>query len=100
MSIPFWGLLLQTVFILSITIFSFIRSFVFDNYTVYILAFFDLFIGLASALCGLYGLISETRQLLSLIILLFGLLICFFFIVAYLLPEAGMPPAIPWLYPE
>jgi len=28
----------------------------------------------------------------------FGVLICLFFVFIYLLPEAGTPPAIPWLY--
>ncbi|MCR6107858.1 hypothetical protein HXA34_16340 [Salipaludibacillus agaradhaerens] len=97
MSFIIIGLGLQIIFILLITLFNFLRVFVIDNYSVYPIALFELFIGVVSLFCGLYSLIKFKRPLLSVFVILFGLFICFFFIFIYLLPEAGTPPVIPWL---
>ncbi|PGT15369.1 hypothetical protein COC96_19795 [Bacillus cereus] len=98
MNIPFLGLILQIIFFLSMTLFSFVRVYFLDNFSVYPVALVDLFIGLTSFICGLYGVIKKIKPFLSLFVIISGLFICFFFIFVYLLPEAGTPPAIPWLY--
>ena len=100
MSVLYIGLMLQVIFILLITILNFARVFIIEIYSVYPVAIFELFLGIASFLCGLYGLIRLIKPKLSIFITLCGLLICFFFVFVYLLPEAGIPPEIPWLYPE
>lgn len=98
MSIPYWGLVFQITFILSITIFNFLRVYIMEHYSVYPVALTELFIGVISTLFGVYGILKKINPLLSLFIICFGLLICFFFIFVYLLPEAATPPPIPWLY--
>jgi hypothetical protein len=97
MEIPFWGLALQIIFVLSITIFNCVRVIIIEHYSVYPVALFEVFIGVTSTLCGMYGIIKKMKPFLSLFIIFFGLLICFFFVFVYLLPEAGTPPPIPWL---
>lgn len=94
------GLGLQILYLLILTVFNFVRVFIIENYSVYPMALFELTIGVVSFFCGLYSFIKVNRGLLSLFVTLFGLFICFFFIFIYLLPEAGIPPAIPWLYPD
>ncbi|MCR8847917.1 hypothetical protein NQ095_05820 [Rossellomorea sp. SC111] len=98
--IPYWGVVLQIIFILSITVFNYIRIIVMHQYSVYPVAFFELSIGLLSVLIGIYGLIKKNKPVLSFFNTSIGLLICFFFYVVYLLPEAGTPPPIPWIYTE
>ncbi|MFI8495001.1 hypothetical protein ACIGC1_19165 [Peribacillus butanolivorans] len=100
MKIPFWGLALQIIFVLSITIFNSFRVIIMEHYSVYPVALFELFIGVISILSGMYGIIKKIKPFLSLFIIIFGLLICFFFTFVYLLLEAGTPPPIPWLYSE
>ncbi|WP_242485285.1 hypothetical protein [Peribacillus sp. TH27] len=91
MKIPYWGLALQIIFVLSITIFNSFRVIIMEHYSVYPVALFELFIGVISILCGMYGIIKKIKPFLSLFIIIFGLLICFFFTFVYLLPEAGTP---------
>lgn len=100
MKIPYWGLALQIIFVLSITIFNSIRVIIMEHYSVYPIALFELFTGVISILFGVYGIIKKIKPFLSLFIISFGLLICLFYIFVYLLPEAGTPPPIPWLYSE
>ncbi|WP_028391054.1 hypothetical protein [Bacillus cihuensis] len=100
MSIPVWGLILQVLFILVISIFNNIRIFVLEHFSVYPVALFELFLGLVSFVCGIYGIIKRVNPLLSILVSLFGVLICLYFVIVYLLPEAGIPPAIPWFYSE
>ena len=100
MSVPYIGLALQMVFVLFITVFNSWRVFIMDHYSVYPIALFELFLGVLSALLGLYGLIQRYKIKLSILVTGFGVLICLFFVFIYLLPEAGIPPAIPWLYSE
>ena len=70
-----------------------------EQFNVYPVAFFELFLGLASFGCGIYGILKRVNPLISVFVSLFGVLI-FNFVFVYLLPEAGIPPAIPWLYSE
>ena len=98
MSIPYTGLALQIVFVLFITVFDSWRAFIINHYSVYPPALFELSLGLLSTFLGLYGLIKRDKIKLSLFVTGFGVLICLFFVFIYLLPEAGTPPAIPWLY--
>jgi hypothetical protein len=70
------------------------------NYSVYSVALFELCLGVLSLICGAYGLFKKVNYKLSLGVTIFGSLICLWFIVLYLLPEAGIPPAIPWFYNE
>jgi hypothetical protein len=97
LSIPVLGLILQVLFMLSISVFNFIRIFVMEQFNVYPVAFFELFLGLASFVCGIYGILKRVNSLISVLVSLFGVLI---FVFVYLLPEAGIPPVIPWLYSE
>jgi len=71
-----------------------------DHYSVYPIAFFELFLGVVSFICGLLGFIKKTSIGLSILVMVLGVLICFFFVFVYLLGEAGMPPAIRWFYAE
>ncbi len=98
MNIPFFGLVLQCVFILSISILNFARVYVMEHFSIYPVAFFELFLGVASFICGLLGLIKKVNIGLSSLVIVMGLLICFFFVFAYLLGEAGTPPPIRWFY--
>ncbi|MDC0705462.1 MULTISPECIES: hypothetical protein [Priestia] len=98
MSIPYAGLALQIVFVLFITVFDSWRASIINHYSVYPPALFELSLGILSTLLGLYGFIKRDKITLSLLVTAFGILICLFFIFIYLLPEAGIPPAIPWLY--
>ncbi|AMQ05418.1 MULTISPECIES: hypothetical protein [Sporosarcina] len=100
MSIPVLGLILQVFFMLSISVFNFIRIFVMEQFNVYPVAFFELFLGLASFVSGIYGILKRINPLISIFVSLFGVLICVFFVFVYLVPEAGIPPVIPWLYSE
>lgn len=102
MKIPFWGLVFQLIFILLITLFNFVRVFIIEHYSVYPIALFELFLGIGSIFCGVYGIIKKVKPFLSIFIIIFGLLICLFFVVIYLIPEMGVgePAAIPWLYFE
>ncbi len=70
------------------------------NYSVYSVALFELFLGITSLTCGVYGLIKKVNYKISLGVAIFGSLICLWFIVLYLLPESDIPPAIPWFYSE
>jgi len=88
------------LFMLFISVFNFIRIFVMEQFSVYPVAFFELFLGLASFVCGIYGILKRVNPLISVFVSLFGVLICVFFVFVYLLPEAGIPPVIPWLYSE
>ena len=99
MKIPIWGLTLQMIFVLFITISNPIRVFIIESYSVYPVALFELSLGVISMLCGIYGIFKKNMTLLSLFIIYFGLLICMFFVFIYLFGEGGMgqPPAIPWL---
>ncbi|MFS0667203.1 hypothetical protein AB1L12_04635 [Peribacillus frigoritolerans] len=94
------ALVLQVIYILLMTFFNFVRIYVMDHYSVYLVAFFELFLGIASFICGLLGAIKKESIGLSIIIMIFGLFICVFFVFIYLLGEAGIPPAIPWFYSE
>jgi hypothetical protein len=85
---------------LSISVFNFIRIFVMEQFNVYPVAFFELFLGFASFSCGIYGILKRVNPIISVYVSLFGVLICLFFVFVYLLPEAGIPPVIPWLYSE
>lgn len=98
MSIPFFGLILQIIFFLSISIFNFVRVYVIEHFSVYPVAFFELFLGILSFICGLLGLIKKANIGLSIMVMLFGMLICFFFVFVYLLGEAGIEPPIRWFY--
>ena len=98
MSVPYIGLALQMVFVLFITVFNSWRVSIMDHYSVYPIALFELSLGVLSALLGLYGLIQRDKIKISVLVTGFGVLICLFFVFIYLLPEAGTPPAIPWLY--
>lgn len=100
MSVPYIGLALQMIFVLSITAFNSWRVSIMDHYSVYPIALFELSLGVLSALLGVYGLIQRDKIKLSVLVTGFGILICLFFVFIYLLPEAGTPPAIPWLYSE
>ncbi|MEH7348500.1 hypothetical protein [Gottfriedia acidiceleris] len=98
MKVPVWGLILQLLFILFNTVFNFLRIFVMDHYSVYPVALFELSLGLSSVFCGIVGIWKREKPLLSVFVILFGILICCDFVFIYLLFEAGIPPAIPWLY--
>ncbi|KMY50148.1 hypothetical protein [Peribacillus loiseleuriae] len=100
MSIPVWGLILQVLFISVISIFNNIRISIMEHLFVYPVAFFELFLGLASFVSGIYGIIKRVKPLLSILVSFFGVLICLYFVFVYLLPEAGIPPVIPWFYSE
>jgi hypothetical protein len=100
MKVPYWGLVLQIFFVLFITLFNSLRVMVMEHYSVYPVALIELFIGVLSTLMGLYGMVKKIKPFLSSCIFSFGLFICFFFFVVYLLPEAGTLPPIPWLYSE
>ena len=71
-----------------------------EQFNIYPVAFFELFLGLASFVCGIYGILKRVNPLISVFVSLFGVLICVFFVLVYLLPEAGIPPVIPWLYSQ
>ncbi|MCE4050767.1 MULTISPECIES: hypothetical protein [Bacillaceae] len=98
MKISFLGLLLQIVFVLLITMFNHVRVFVMEQYSIYHVALFELFIGLGSFICGIIGLVKKENIMLSFFVMGFGLLICIYFVFIYLLGEAGNPPPIRWLY--
>ncbi|PYZ96342.1 hypothetical protein CR205_11470 [Alteribacter lacisalsi] len=100
MKIVLLGLVSQIVFILFISVFGFIRLSMYHHFGVYSVALPELFLGVISFLCGVYGLFKKVNYKLSLPVTIFGFLICLWFIVLYLLPEAGIPPAIPWFYSE
>lgn len=65
-----------------------------EHFSVYPVAFFELLLGMVSLICGLLGLIKKANIRLSIFVLVVGLLISFYFVVIYLLPESGIPPAI------
>jgi hypothetical protein len=94
------GIVFQLLFVLLLTVGNFVRIFIIDHYSVYPIAFFELFLGIGSLSCGVYGLIKTEKPILSLWLICFGLLICVFFIVVYLLPEGDIPPEITWFYSE
>ncbi|RDW17676.1 hypothetical protein CWR45_10035 [Oceanobacillus chungangensis] len=71
---------------LCITIFNFIRIYVIEHLNVYPVAFFELFLGLASFVCGIYGILKRVNLLNSILVSLLGVLICVFFVFVYLLP--------------
>jgi hypothetical protein len=98
MEITYLGLFFQIIFFLLITVFNFLRIYIMNHLSVYPVALFELFLGLASFICGIIGLIKKTKISFSIIIMLFGIVICVYFVFVYLLGEAGIPPAIPWLY--
>ncbi|WP_035187198.1 hypothetical protein [Alteribacter aurantiacus] len=49
---------------------------------------------------GIIGLSSRHRLTMSGWVTAVGLLMGAWFVFAFLLPEAGIPPEIPWLYPD
>ncbi|WHY93131.1 hypothetical protein QNK12_06490 [Neobacillus cucumis] len=100
MKLLYLGLTLQTIFLFWIILLNSVRVYFMEHYTVYSVAFFELFLGVASFICGIIGLIKKANMGLSIMVMVFGVLICFFFVFIYLLSEAGIPPAIPWLYSE
>ncbi|MCY8234249.1 hypothetical protein [Priestia endophytica] len=100
MATSYIGLTLQIIFVLFITLFNSFRIHIYNHYSVYPSALFELSLGIISMLLGGYGLIKRENVMLSSFVTLFGILICLYFVFVYLLPEAGIPPEIPWLYPE
>ncbi|MGQ3381104.1 hypothetical protein ACT6P6_23960 [Priestia endophytica] len=100
MDTSYIGLTIQIIFVLFITLFNSFRIYIFNHYSVYPPALFELSLGIISMLLGGYGLIKRKNVTLSSFVILFGILICLYFVFVYLLPEAGIPPEIPWLYPE
>lgn len=100
MDTSYIGVTLQIIFVLFITLFNSFRIYIFNHYFVYPPALFELSLGIISMLLGGYGLIKRKNVTLSSFVILFGVLICLYFVFVYLLPEAGIPPEIPWLYPE
>lgn len=97
---PFLGLILQIIYLLLITIFNFARVQVMELFSVYPIAFIELFIGTASFICGLIGFIKKANMILSFFVMALGIMIIFLFVFMYLLPEAGSPPPIPLFYAE
>lgn len=95
-----FGLILQLIYVLSITVFNFVRIQVMEQFSLYPIAFFELFIGAASFICGLIALKKQANRILSFFVMALGILITFLFVFIYLLPEAGMPPPIPLFYSE
>ncbi|RAS81326.1 hypothetical protein [Priestia endophytica] len=100
MATSYIGFILQIIFVLFITLFNSLRIYLFEHYSVYPPALFELLLGILSILLAGYGLIKREKVLLSSFVLLFGIFIGLYFVFVYLLPEAGIPPEIPWLYPE
>ncbi|PAD69809.1 hypothetical protein CHH83_07250 [Bacillus sp. 7586-K] len=98
MNFSFIGLILQIIFFLFISVFNSARVYIIEHFSVYPIAFFELFLGVASLVCGLLGLIKKENIVLSIFVLILGFLISFYFVFVYLLPEAGTPPVIRWFY--
>ncbi|MDQ0225708.1 phosphoglycerol transferase MdoB-like AlkP superfamily enzyme [Metabacillus niabensis] len=98
MNFSFIGLILQIIFFLFISVFNSARVYIIEHFSVYPIAFFELFLGVASLVCGLLGLIKKENIVLSIFVLVLGFLISFYFVFVYLLPEAGTPPVIRWFY--
>ncbi|MBM7095264.1 MULTISPECIES: hypothetical protein [Alteribacter] len=53
-----------------------------------------------TTILGTIGAFSGNRPVMSGWVTALGILMGAWFIFAYLLPEAGIPPVIPWLYPD
>ncbi|UCZ53440.1 hypothetical protein LGQ02_01165 [Bacillus shivajii] len=100
MKVLYVGITFQFIFMLLMTFLNFARIYIIEHYSVYPIALFELFLGIASIVCGVYALMKRVKPILSFFVVMFGFFICFMFVFMYLLPEAGIPPAIPWLYPD
>ncbi|WP_019392803.1 hypothetical protein [Priestia filamentosa] len=100
MDTSYIGLTLQIIFVLFITLLNSFRIYILNYYSVYPPAIFELSLGIISMLLGVHGLIKRKKVMISSLVILFGILICLYFMFVYLLPEAGIPPEIPWLYSE
>ncbi len=90
------GLLLQIIYILFYLLQ--IRTFVLQHFGIYAVAYTELTMSIISLILGITALILKDWSKRTLFVISFGILSCLWFIVIYLLPEAGIPPAIPWFY--
>lgn len=98
MKIPYVGIGLQFIYLALLLFFNDIRIMIMEQYSVYPIALFELMLGVVSFLLGVYGVVKKINLSLSVLVSFLGIIICFLFVFMYLLPEAGIPPAIPWFY--
>ena len=92
------GLLLQLIYILFYLLQ--VRTFVLQQFGIPAVAYIELTLSVISLILGIIALILKIWSKRTIFVILFGLFSCLWFIVIYLLPEAGIPPAIPWFYPN
>ena len=92
------GLLLQLIYILFYLLQ--VRTFVLQQFGIHAVAYIELTLSVISLILGIIALILKVWSKRTIFVILFGLFSCLWFIVIYLLPEAGIPPAIPWFYPN
>ncbi|MGD6834833.1 hypothetical protein ACQCT5_22030 [Sutcliffiella halmapala] len=90
------GLSLQLIYILFYLLQ--IRTFVLQHFGIYAVAYTELTLSIISLILGMIALFLKVWSKRTIFVISFGLLSCLWFIVIYLLPEAGIPPAIPWFY--
>jgi hypothetical protein len=90
------GFLLQMIYILFYLLQ--IRTFVLQQFGIYVVVYTELTLSVISLLLGITALILKIWSKRTIFVISFGLLSCLWFIVIYLLPEANIPPAIPWFY--
>lgn len=92
------SLLLQLLYILFYLLQ--IRTIVLERFGIYAVAYTELTLSIISLLLGIIALILKVWSKRTIFVISFGVLMCLWFIVIYLLPESDIPPVIPWLYPN
>jgi len=92
------GLSLQVIFVLFHLLQ--IRAFVLNRFGLYAVVYIELTLSIISLILGIIAFILNVRVKRTVFVISFGLLSCLWFVVIYLLPEAGIPPALPWLYSD
>ena len=84
------GLLLQLIFI-SFYLFQ-IRTFVLQRFGIYAVAYIELVLTIGSLILGIIAIIFRIWTKRTIFVISFGVLMCLWFIVIYLLPESDIPP--------
>lgn len=87
------GLIVQLIYI-SFYLFQ-IRTFVYQWFGVYVVVYIELVLIIGGLISGIIALILRVWIKRTIFVISFSLLLCLWFIVIYLLPESGIPPALP-----
>lgn len=90
------GLLLQAIYILFYLLQ--IRTFVLQQFGINAVAYTEFTLIMMSLMVGIIAFIHRGWSKRIKFVISFGLLLCLWFIVIYLLPEGDIPPALPWFY--